>query len=84
VLLIPIIITLDCFISPDPTVNAETTPNAPDRAAVWMSAALLIAPMCIFLIPDQFYLVALPLYAFMVILVRRCPREQACNSARAE
>jgi hypothetical protein len=84
VLLIPIIITLDCFISPDPTVNAETTPNAPDCAAVWVSAALLIAPMCIFLIPDQFYLVALPLYAFMVILVRRFPRQQARNSAKAE
>jgi hypothetical protein len=88
VLLIPIAITLDRFIFPDPNstdsnVSADTTPTALDRAAVWMSAALLVAPMCIFLIPDQFYLVALPLCAFMVILIRRFPREPALNSARA-
>jgi hypothetical protein len=46
--------------------------------------ALLVAPMCIFLIPDQFYLVALPLCAFMVILMRSFPREPVVNSARAQ
>ena len=89
VLLIPIVITLDRFIFANPNftdsnVSAETTPPALDRAAAWMSAALLVAPMCIFLIPDQFYLVALPLCAFMVILMRSFPREQAVNSARAQ
>jgi hypothetical protein len=88
VLLIPIAITLDRCIFPDPNstdsnVSADTTPTALDRAAAWMSAALLVAPMCIFLIPDQFYLVALPLCAFMVILIRRFPPEQPLNSARA-
>jgi hypothetical protein len=84
VLLIPIVITLDRFILPNPNVSAETTPNALDRAAAWMSAALLVAPMCIFLIPDQFYLVALPLCALMVILMRSFAREPAVNSARAQ
>jgi hypothetical protein len=87
VLLIPITITLDRCIFPDPNstdsnASADTTPTALDRAAAWMSAALLVAPMCIFLIPDQFYLVALPLCAFMVILIRRSPPEQPLNSAR--
>ena len=75
VLLIPIVITLDRFIFADPNVtdsnvSAETTNPALNRAAAWMSAALLVAPMCIFLIPEHFYLVSLPLCAFMVILIR--------------
>ena len=86
VLLIPIVITLDRFIFPNPNftgsnVSAGTPPPTLDRAAAWMSAALLVAPMCIFLIPDQFYLVALPLCAFMVILIRSLAPEPAVNSA---
>lgn len=89
VLLIPIVITLDRFIFPNPNftgsnVSAGTTPPAPYRAAAWISAALLVAPMCIFLIPDQFYLVALPLCAFMVILMRSLAPDPAVNSARAQ
>jgi hypothetical protein len=72
VLLIPIVITLNRFI----LAHAEGPDNALDRAAAWMSAALLVAPMCIFLIPEHFYLVSLPLCAFMVILIRTLPREQ--------
>src|SRR5205823_14631793 len=58
VLLIPIVITLDRFIFADPNVlsvkvNAETTSPALNRASAWMSAALLVAPMCIFLIPEH-------------------------------
>jgi hypothetical protein len=88
VLLIPIVITLDRFIFPNPNftgsnISAGTTPPALDRAGAWMSAALLVAPMCIFLIPDQFYLIALPLCAFMVILMRSLAPEPAVNSARA-
>ena len=83
VLLIPIVITLDRFISLRSHRQMRRQPaNAPDRAAAWMSAALLVAPMCIFLIPDQFYLVALPLCAFMVILVRSFPREPARSILR--
>ncbi|MGH9544078.1 MAG: glycosyltransferase family 87 protein [Terriglobales bacterium] len=81
VLLIPIVITLDRFILADPERPATTL----DRAAAWMSAALLVAPLCIFLMPEHFYLVALPLCAFMVILIRSFPGElQPLNSARCE
>jgi hypothetical protein len=72
VLLIPIVVTLDRFIFS----TAETAGHAAERPAAWMSAILLVAPMCIFLIPGHFYLVALPLCAFMVILLRSFHREQ--------
>jgi Glycosyltransferase family 87 len=79
VLLIPIVITLDRLILADPERPATTL----DRVAAWMSAALLVAPLCIFLMPEHFYLVALLLCAFMVILIRSFPREpQPLNSAR--
>jgi hypothetical protein len=83
VLLIPIVITLDRFIFPNPNFTGSNV-SALDQAAAWMSAALLVAPMCIFLIPDQFYLVALPLCAFMVILMRSLAPEPAVNSASAQ
>jgi alpha-1,2-mannosyltransferase len=66
VLLIPIVVTLDRFI-----LNHATPATPINRVAAWMSAALLVAPMCIFLIPDHFYLLSLLLCAFMVILVKR-------------
>ena len=80
VLLIPIVITLDRFIFADSNfidrdMHNQTTNPALNPAAAWMSAALLVAPMCIFLIPEHFYLVSLPLCAFMVILIRSFPRE---------
>ena len=72
VLLIPIVVTLDRFIvSP-----AETAGHGAGRPAAWMSAALLVAPMCIFLIPGHFYLVSLPICAFMVILLWSFRRER--------
>jgi hypothetical protein len=66
VLLIPIVITLDRFILRD----SEAPASKLNDASAWMSAALLVAPMCIFLMPEHFYLVSLPLCAFMVILTR--------------
>jgi hypothetical protein len=72
VLLIPIALTLDRFI----VAHAETTGGVLDRATAWMSAGLLVAPMCIFLMPGHFYLVSLPLCAFMVILMWSLRREQ--------
>ncbi len=72
VLLIPIVVTLDRFIvSP-----AEPGGHGAGRPAAWMSAALLVAPMCIFLIPGHFYLASLPICAFMVILLWSFPRER--------
>ncbi len=72
VLLIPIVITLDRFIF----IHAETTRDALDPVTARMSVVLLVAPMCIFLIPGHFYLVSLPLCAFMFILMRNVRREQ--------
>jgi hypothetical protein len=70
VLLIPIAIMLDRSIS------LETTGGVLDRVTAWVSAGLLVAPMCIFLIPGHFYLVSVPLCTFMVILMRNLRREQ--------
>jgi hypothetical protein len=67
--LIPIAIALDRFI------NAEETGDALNRAVAWTSAGLLVAPMSVFLIPDHFYLVSLPLCAFMFILTHSFRRE---------
>ena len=78
VLLIPIVITLDRFIflNGDININAEITGGVFNRAAAWMAAALLVAPMGIFLMPEHFYLLSLPLCAFMVILIRSFPCER--------
>jgi len=80
VLLIPIVITLDRFIflngDTNININAEITGGVFNRAAAWMGAALLVAPMVIFLMPEHFYLLSLPLCAFMVILIRSFPRRQ--------
>ena len=58
-------------------------PTSVDRVAACMPPAMLVAPMCIFLMPQHFYLVALLLCAFMVILIRSFPREpQALGSER--
>jgi hypothetical protein len=62
VLLIPIAITLDHFINP------ATTSNASDRLAAWMAAVLLVAPMAIFLIPENFYLLSVLLCTFLLLL----------------
>jgi len=63
VLMIPIVITLNRFI------DADTSSSALDRVTAWMAAAVLVAPMFIFVIPGHFYLAALPLCAFLVILM---------------
>ena len=79
VLLIPIVITLNRYIFS----SAETTGNGSEREAAWLSAVLLVAPMCIFLIPGHFYLVSLPLCAFMVILLRSFRQQQVPIAARS-
>lgn len=72
VLLIPVVIALDRFISAETTGDTGDTLN---RAVAWTSAGLLVAPMCLFLIPDHFYLVSLPLCGFMFLLTRSLGRE---------
>ena len=69
-LLIPIALTLDRFIE-----------EAPKRPAVdWLmacsSVVLLVSPMCMFVTPDYFYLVALPLLVLlfgMMLNLRSAP-----------
>src|SRR5262249_34332563 len=69
VLLIPLALTLDGFLA------AGQGRDSLHIAAAWTAALLLIAPMCIVLIPNHFYLFAVPLCAFMVVLVCRAQRE---------
>jgi hypothetical protein len=68
VMLIPITLTLNRYLG----VLVEDTLT---RSNAWTAALLLVAPMCIFLMPGHFYLVALPLCAYMVMLMLSARRE---------
>jgi len=65
ILLIPIVLTLDRFISR----NGTGEPFG--RAAAAISALLFVAPMCIFVIPAHFYLVSVLICAFLFVLMKR-------------
>ena len=65
ILLIPIVLTLDRFITGD----GSGKPFGLATAAI--SALLFVAPMCIFLIPGYFYLVAVVICAFLFVLMKR-------------
>jgi Glycosyltransferase family 87 len=67
ILLIPIVLTLDRFISR----NGTGEPFGPAAAA--MSALLFVAPMCIFVIPAHFYLVSVLICGFLFVLMKRLP-----------
>jgi len=69
VLLIPIVLTLDRFISR----NGTGEPFG--RAAAAISALLFVAPMCIFVIPAHFYLVSVLICAFLFVLMKRLPEQ---------
>ena len=69
ILLIPIVLTLDRFISR----NGTGEPFG--RAAAAISALLFVAPMCIFVIPAHFYLVSVLICAFLFVLVKRLPEQ---------
>jgi hypothetical protein len=69
VMLIPIVLTLNRYL------GVEQADDMLARSTAWTAALLLIAPMCIFLMPGHFYLVALPLCAFMVMLMLIARRE---------
>jgi len=70
VLLIPIIVTLDRFI------EAEASGDELGRAKARASALLFVSPICMSYVPDYFYVVALPLLAFLWVLMR-----SACKPA---
>ena len=60
VILIPTMLMLDRYL------GAKQVEGA---LAAWPAPLVLVAPVCIFLMPGQFYFVALPLCAFMVMLM---------------
>jgi hypothetical protein len=67
ILLIPIVLTLDRFIS------RNGTGEPCGRAAAAISALLFVAPMCIFVIPAHFYLVSVLICTFLFVLMKRLP-----------
>ena len=69
ILLIPIVLTLDRFITGD----GSGKPFGLATAAI--SALLFVAPMCIFVIPAHFYLVSVLICAFLFVLMKRLPEQ---------
>jgi hypothetical protein len=63
VLLLPIALVLNCYF------GAEGSHGILRCATAWTAGLLLVAPMCIYLMPDHFFLVGLPVFAFMVMLM---------------
>jgi hypothetical protein len=70
VMLIPIVLIMNRYL------GGKSVDDALARSTAWTAALLLVAPMCIFLMPNHFYLVALPLCAFMVMLMVNARRER--------
>lgn len=70
VLLIPIIFALDRF------VTAEATGDPAGRLVARTAAVMFVAPIAVSFVPGQYYLVALPLCALLLVLIQRSRREQ--------
>jgi hypothetical protein len=64
VLLIPVVVILDRFI------EAEATGDKSGRRMARASALLFVAPVCMSYIPNYFYVVSLPLLAFLGFLMK--------------
>jgi hypothetical protein len=62
VLLIPLVLTLDRFL------ESEAEGDRGGRIRVRATAALFVAPACMSFVPDHFYLVALPLLFFALVI----------------
>ncbi len=75
VLLIPIVVTLNRFI------RAETSGDRMGRLIARASALLFVAPICFSYIPDHFYLVAVPLLFFLVVVMAAGRREALAATA---
>jgi len=65
VLLIPVLLTLNRFIS-------REYDDALSRFAKYSAALMLVAPMLVFVIPGHFYLVSLLICGFLFLLVQSC------------
>jgi hypothetical protein len=64
VLLIPVVVILDRFI------EAEATGDKSGRRMARASALLFVAPVCMSYIPNYFYVVSLPVLAFLGFLMK--------------
>ncbi len=64
VLLLPLALTLDRFI------GAEASGDARGQRAARAATLMFVAPVCISYFPNHFYLVALPLCVFLLVLVQ--------------
>jgi Glycosyltransferase family 87 len=64
VLLIPIVVILDRYI------GLSAASSASDGFTAILAATLFVAPICLFLIPAQFYIVALPICALLMLSLR--------------
>jgi hypothetical protein len=77
ILLIPIVLTLDRFMARDGTGE----PFELTTAAI--SALLFVAPMCIFVTPGHFYLMAIPICTFLFVLTMvQCEPVHESKAAR--
>jgi hypothetical protein len=75
ILLIPIVVTLDRFI------GAEANGDKFGRLVARASALMFVAPICFSYMPDHFYLVALPLLAFLVAILAASARTSPLEPA---
>jgi hypothetical protein len=71
ILLIPIAITLSRFI------DSEVTGDRPGRILTRAAALMFVAPVCESYIPEQFFVVALPLMMLLYVLMRSLRRNIA-------
>jgi hypothetical protein len=74
VLLIPVAVILSRFI------GAEATGDSGGRLAARAAALMFVAPICESFAPYHFYLVSLPLCAFLVVLMQRIRYDSAVRS----
>ena len=75
VLLIPIAVTLNHFI------GAEATRHRTGRLIARASALMFVSPICFSYIPDHFFVVALPVLAFLVALLAAQPARGAADTS---
>jgi len=69
VMIIPILLSLNDHITP------QSEGKASNRAVAAFAIAVLFSPICLFLSPRHFYLVAIPLIAFLFVGARPAPNE---------
>jgi len=76
VLLIPVAVVMNRYI------EAEATGDAGGRLANRAAALMFVAPICIAYVPGHFYLVSLPLCAFLAVLIERIRGDATVSNLR--